>query len=309
MPASKDRLLWTDVPAGLKAEVERVMGAPVVAARNCPGGFSPGLASRLTDARGGRLFVKAIDAHAWPHGAEIHRAEARVAAALPSSVPAPRLVRSIDDGRWVMLMFSDVDGAEPDRPWRRADLDRVVAAAGALAITLTPAPITLPTDHPRLGGWAELAADESCLAGLPAVSDWAARNLDRLIELEAAGLVAAHGPTLVHCDLYPFNTLLTADRVVFVDWPHARLGAPVIDLITLLSSAAADGIDPEPYLRAAPNEADRSGIDAILAAHGGFLLAGGLSPAPSGLEAIAAAKLQLGLGAVGWLEHRLTGGR
>jgi len=307
MPASKDRLLWSQVPPPIQAEVEVVMGAPVVAARNCPGGFSPGLASRLTDAGGGRLFVKAIDANVWPHGAEIYRSEARVAAALPASVPAPRLVRSVDIGGWVILMFEDIDGDEPTRPWQRADLDRVVAAAGALAKTLTPSPIALKADHPRLGGWAELAADEQCFAQLPAASEWAARNVARLIELEAEGLAAARGPSLVHCDLYPFNTLLTADRVVFVDWPHARLGASAIDLITLLSSAAADGIDPEPYVTVAAPEVGPETIDAILAAHAGFLLAGGLSPAWPGLEAIPMAMRQLGLGAVRWLEHRVTG--
>jgi len=309
MPSSKDRLLWSQVPEPIQAEVEAVMGAPVAAALNCPGGFSPGLASRLIDARGGRRFVKAIDAGAWPDEAETYRREALIAAALPTDVPAPRLVRTLDDGRWVVLVFEDVDGVEPARPWNRADLDRVVAGAGTLAKTLTRSPIALDADHPRLGGWAELAADEQCFAQLPAASEWAARHLARLIELEAEGLAAARGTSLVHCDLYPFNTLLTTDRVVFLDWPHARLGASVIDLITLLSSAAADGIDPEPYLGAAASEVQPATIDAILAAHAGFLLAGGLSPAPPGLEAIPAAKRQLGLGAVRWLEHRVGGSR
>ena len=45
-------------------------------------------------------------------------------------------------------------------------------------------------------------------------------------------------------------------------------------------------------------------VDAILAVHAGFLLAGGLLPVPPGLEAIAAAKRRLGRGAVEWLERR-----
>jgi len=45
-------------------------------------------------------------------------------------------------------------------------------------------------------------------------------------------------------------------------------------------------------------------VDAILTAHAGFLLAGGLLPVPPGLEAIAAAKYRLGRGAVEWLERR-----
>jgi thiamine kinase-like enzyme len=112
----------------------------------------------------------------------------------------------------------------------------------------------------------------------------------------------------VHFDLYPHNILLTPERVVFVDWPHARLGNPIVDLVTVLSSATADGLDPEPTLRdhAADAGIDQTAVTAILAANAGFLLAGGLSPMPVGLEAIAAMKLHLGLGAVTWLHRRLA---
>lgn len=77
----------------------------------------------------------------------------------------------------------------------------------------------------------------------------------------------------------------------------------------VLSSAAADGIDPEPILRGlAVKEAfDLEAVDAILAAHAGFLLYGGLSPVPPGLEPIAEAKLHLGHGALDWLQRRITG--
>jgi len=44
---------------------------------------------------------------------------------------------------------------------------------------------------------------------------------------------------------------------------------------------------------------------ALLAANAGFLLAGGLSEAAPGLEAIPRMKLHLGAGALGWLNRRL----
>jgi Phosphotransferase enzyme family len=69
-------------------------------------------------------------------------------------------------------------------------------------------------------------------------------------------------------DLYPHNILLTADDVFFVDWPHARLGAPLSDLIAALTSASADGIDPEPVLhRHVPTaKADAARWTAVLTA-------------------------------------------
>jgi len=300
MTASKDRLLWAEMPPPGRAVVEQLVQGRVVGARNCTGGFSPGFASRLMLDDGRRIFVKAMDAVSWPYQARLHRMEAEVAAVLPAEAPAPRFLGSIDDGEWIALAFRDVDGTEPAQPWRRNQLDRVLSAATRLASV----PVALRSDHPRLGGWSEIA-DEAALAKR---YPWAAASLSRLIELEAEGLAAAQGTALVHFDLYSHNVLLTGPRVVFVDWPHARLGSPLVDPVVLLSCAAGDGIDPEPLLafHAPGAEQERAAVTAILAAHAGFLLAGGLAPAPPGLEAIAAAKLSLARGALSWLRSRLT---
>jgi aminoglycoside phosphotransferase (APT) family kinase protein len=296
------------MPLPIRAEIERLIGGAVITAQNCPGGFSPGFASRLTLADGRRVFVKAMDADAWPEEATTHRTEAVITAALPATVPTPQLLGTFDNDHWVVLAFEDIDGAEPPQPWNPADLGRVVAAVRRLARAVTPSPIALPHDHPRLGGWAELARDPSRLARLPEHSRWAADDIGRLIRLEEEGLAAAQGPSLVHFDLYPHNILLTPGAVLFVDWPHARLGAPVVDLIIVLTDAAADGINPEPILRNHAETADLepATIDAVLTAHAGFLLGSGLLPAPPGLEPITKAKLHLGHGAVSWLQHRLT---
>jgi hypothetical protein len=308
MAASKKRPRWGDLPVSARAAIERLIAGPVVAAQNCAGGFSPGFASRLTLADGCRVFVKAMDVDEWPEEAISHRAEATVAAALPDSVPAPRFLGCDDDGQWVILAFDCIDGAEPAQPWDPADLDRVVAAAGQLSQALTPSPIALPRDHPRLGGWAGLASDPARCRLLPAHFSWAAEHLSQLIKLEEEGLLAAHGSSLVHFDLYPHNILLTPERVLFVDWPHARLCAPYIDLLTLLSSAAGDGFDPEPILGAHSLTAgiEPHTIDAVLAAHAGFCVGGALYPASPGLEPIIEAKLSLSRGPIEWLQRRLS---
>ncbi len=307
MYASKNRLRWAQVPADVKAEVERLAGAPVVRAASCEGGFSPGLASGLTLAGGRMVFVKAMDADAWPGQATTHRAEASVSAALPASLPAPRLLGSFDDGHWVVLVFEYVDGAEPDLRRRPAEASLVAAALGELARKLTPSPIAAPAGHPRLGGWADVAADGDRLARLPALSPWAARHLPRLIALEAEGLAAARGDSLVHFDAFPHNILLARGRVLFVDWPHARLGAPFLDLVMFASAAAGAGIDPE---RIVARETVTAGvpphvIDAVLAAHAGFCASGSLERVPPALQPIVAAKTDLAAAALVWLSRRL----
>jgi len=311
MAASKQRTRWHELAPSARAAIERLIGGVVVEAANRPGGFSPGFASRLTRADGTRFFVKAVDASVSEFQTSVYRAEAAVAAALPAAVPAPTLLGTHDDGRWVILAFEYVDGSGPTEPWTSAELDRVLAAVAQLALAGNPSPAPLPRDHPRLGGWPEIAGNPMFGSRLSEHSTWAVRHLARLVDLEEQGLAAAQGDALVHFDLYPQNIVLAPDRVVFVDWPHARLGAPYVDLIMLLSSAAADGIDPEPLARRHPVAADVEPgiIDAVLAAYAGFWMDGGLATLPAEFQPIADYKLRLGLGAIRWLRHRLTGRR
>jgi hypothetical protein len=302
--ASKNRARWPDLSGPARQQVENLVGASVTRADNCPGGFLPGFASRLSLADGRRVFVKAIDADAWPGEAITYRAEAGIAAALPTGVSAPRFL-GLSDGPWVVLAFEDIDGREPDQPWNLADLRRVVGALAELStFSATPG---WPTDLPRLGGWRELADDPSGPALLAGRSRWAADHLTELIRWESDGLVAAQGSSIVHCDVYPHNVLLTADQVFFVDWPHARRAAPIVDLVTVLSSAAADGLDPEPIASDLADRFTPDSVDAVLAAHAGFCLAGGVFPAPPGLQPIVETKLRLGLATVDWLRRRRAG--
>ena len=307
MSASKNRPRWSALPARVQDQIRELAGGQVVAAENCEGGFSPGFASRLTLAGGQRVFAKAMDADEWPLQASFHRDEARVAAALPRAVPAPRFLGSVDDGHWVILAFECADGEAPSVPWRADELTQAAAVASTMSQALTPSPVAAPADHPRLGGWAELAADDAAAAKLPAVSGWAARNIGVLTELEHAGLAAARGETLAHFDALPHNILRTDRRVLFVDWPHARLGAPFIDVLTLLASAGDAGIDLDPLLarQAVTADVEPGSLDAVLAALTGFWLAGGLAELPPALQPIAVAKLAFGRSALCWLQRRL----
>lgn len=307
MPASKRRLRWAELPEDVRRRVEDVAGGRVIAAENMTGGFSPGLAARLRLADGGAVFAKAIDGR-WPIEAGFHRAEAGISAALPAGVPASRLRGSFDDGDWIGLVFDHVDGREPALPWRPADLTRVLAATAELARVGTPCPVDLPTDHPRLGGWRTIAGPDGGRDRLRDVLPPALNHLDQLVELECQGLDVARGDSLVHGDLYPHNVLLTDDRAVIVDWPHARRGNPLIDVITLLSTTVVFGHEPEPHLAAHPLAAaeDPHRIDALLAAHAGFCVAGALPPVSDEYRPIAAAKYTLGSNAYAWLRHRLA---
>ncbi|MFJ1928903.1 MULTISPECIES: hypothetical protein [unclassified Streptomyces] len=61
------------------------------------------------------------------------------------------------------------------------------------------------------------------------------------------------GDSLAHADLRVDDILLTEDRVVSVDWPHAVRAAPWSDLLAMLPCATAQsGPDPEAVFTAHP---------------------------------------------------------
>lgn len=251
-----NRLLWPDLPDGLRAEIESRLGSPVVAAASKAGGFSPGLASVLRLADGSQVFAKAVSSAPNPISPSMHRREATIAGRLPASAPVPRLLWSHDDGDWVVLVFEALTGVPPTLPWVPAERDRVLAALTDLGAALTPVPPELdlpPVDvlDEDFSGWRGLLDRPD--PRLAEVDPWAAGRLADLAVWETRWQAAAQGDTLLHGDLRADNLLLTEDRVYFVDWPAALVGAAWVDLVLMLPSMAMQGAgDPEELLAGHP---------------------------------------------------------
>lgn len=314
-PASGSRLHWEELPGDLRHALEQQLQGQVVEALTQPAGFSPGLAARLRLANGERVFIKAVGGSRNPDSPAMHRREAAIAAALPAGVPTPRFLWSYDDGDWVALAFEDVDGRHPQLPWRRDELERVLDAIADLIASLTPSPIEVTSVGQRLHrlfqGWRRLhraAAEGQDLGDLP---DWPQRHLAELAELESGWEEAAEGLTLIHCDLRADNILLTQEKALFVDWPHASLGAGWVDLVEILPSVAMQGgpkpweiFDHHPLALTAPSEA----VTAVLAAFTGYFLYGSRLPAPPGLPTLRAFQRDQAMPALEWLMRR-TGWR
>jgi hypothetical protein len=301
------RLRWTDLPAPISAALTERLGAPVVAAENKEGGFSPGLASVLHLADGRTVFVKAVGLERNEITPGMHRREAQVLAALPPDVPAPRLLWTYDDGDWVALATEALDGSSPAQPWRPDELSRFIEAAEALTERLTPSPITLPTFvdffDEDLRGWRTLAA-----SGDDAVPNgWARVNLDRLTALEAGWPDAAAGDSLLHADLRADNVVLTAEGAVVVDWPHACVGAGWVDFLFAVPSIVMHGGGPAEELwdRYRPGRAvDPDAVNAVLAAAAGYFVHRGQLPAPPHFPNVRAFQRAQGDAALAWLGRR-----
>ncbi|MDQ1475369.1 MAG: hypothetical protein QOE62_598 [Actinomycetota bacterium] len=307
-PASGRRTQWSDLPASLRAAIEDRFGARVVAAESQSGGFSPGVAARLRLADGTRAFVKAVCSSPNVDSPRMYRREARIAAALPADVPAPALRWSSDDGEWVVLAFDDVDGCSPELPWRADELKRVLGAIGELAARLAPSPLALEPAHetmaPLFGRWRTIV-DDGLESRLPA---GARARLDELLAREAGWPDAVQGESLVHLDLRADNILLTPDRVFFVDWPAAAVGAAWVDLALMLPSIAMQGGPlPEDVWQAHPlsRGVDDAHVDALVVAVAGYFAHSQMLAPPPGLPTLRAFQAAQGVRTAAWLARRL----
>lgn len=307
-----NRLLWTDLPDTVRSQAQDMLGSTVEKAVSQPGGFSPGLASRLLLANGQRVFVKAVSGAVNPQSPAMHRREAQISAVLPPEAPTPRLLWSFEDDPWVVLAYEDIDGWNPAIPWKHDELDRVLAAIDELARQLTPSPIEAPPIGELLAddltGWRELAAKDT--NGLADVDEWAHRNLARLADIESGWTDASAGTTLLHGDLRADNIVLTSDGgVYFVDWPHACTGASWVDLLCMLPSVAMQGgPTPEDVVDTHPvfAKADPAAVTAVLTALTGYFVARSLRPPPPGLPTVRAFQRSQGVVGLRWLRHRLA---
>ncbi|HEY5384081.1 MAG TPA: aminoglycoside phosphotransferase family protein, partial [Acidimicrobiales bacterium] len=262
----------------------------------------------VLDCPGGAIFVKAVGADLNADSPELHRREAVVSAALPPAPQVPQLLDVYDDGDWVALAFEAVDGRPPVHPWDDVELRAAVRALDALHARLTPNPVPgVPSAGERLqhlfGGWAELAALGRTPGGL---DEWSGQNLDRLAELESGWPAAVEGSTLLHCDVRSDNLLVTNSGVVFVDWPHACVGAPVFDLVAWAPSVVLEG-GPAPEellaLSVSSSAVDPAVLAVLVAAFSGFLVEHSLRPPPPGLPTVRSFQGAQGEVAVAWLRR------
>ena len=307
-PAAGVHLPWAEVPDAVRTWAAGVGGGAPRSARDLAGGFSPG-ATTVLDCPGGTIFVKAVGAGLNPESPELHRREAAVSASLPVVPELPQLLDVYDDGDWVALAFVAVDGRPPRHPWEEHELRDAVRALDALHHALTPNPVAGAEPAADrlahlLGGWADLAAMPGPPEGL---DEWSCRHLDRLARIEAGWPDALAGPTLLHCDVRSDNLLVASNGVVFVDWPHACVGAAVFDLVAWAPSVLLEGgPGPEEFLAMSVRAGvDRDILAVLVAAFSGFLVRHSLQPSPPGLPTLRAFQAAQGAVAVDWL-RRLT---
>jgi len=303
-PAEGVRVHWAQLPTAVKRAIEERIGGTVVEAITQPGGFSPGLAARVRTSDGRRCFVKAVNELANPETPGMHRREAEVVAALPREAAVPRLLWSYDEGGWVALGLEDIDGHMPAQPWREDHLQLVVEGLHRLHDVLTPSPIASISAADGFAtlikGWQELRDSNAAL------DEWSSRNIHRLIDLETNTPAAVSGRTLLNFDVRADNILIAGQRVYFVDWPWARVGAPFAEWLAFAPSVYMQG-GPKPgeFLRMVEFDGVADGdINAVIASLTGYFLAHSRRTPPPGIPTVRAFQAAQGWIALEWLRER-----
>lgn len=311
VPAAQGvRAPWTAIPSRLRERIAAIVGGgEVVEAVTQPGGFSPGPAVRLRTSTGHRAFVKAVSVEMNPDSPKMHRREALYAAQMPPHAPVPKLLGSLDEDGWVILVFEEIDGRNPDPDWDPDELVRAVAALAELAEALDPSPVAAPSAAKRLregiGAWERLRTEDGDLSWL---DPWARERFDTLIALEEKAPELCTGTALVNLDVRADNILMTPDRVYVVDWPWAAVGAPWLDLALLVPSVWMHGgqdrariVTEHPLLAGADPEA----VTALAARFAGMILEGSTKPPPPGLPTLRPFQRAYGAAILEWFRSRV----
>ena len=111
------RLQWPDVPAHVRADLERALGSAVVEAVDQRGGYGPSLAARCGLADGRRAFIKAVSPAQNPDSPGMMRREATSRRAPAERARARARCTPTTTASGSRSVFEEVDGRLPHTPW------------------------------------------------------------------------------------------------------------------------------------------------------------------------------------------------
>ncbi|WP_171919690.1 hypothetical protein [Glutamicibacter halophytocola] len=232
------RVSWPELPQELRSIIECQLCTHVVGSVSRTGGFSPGSADLLKLRDGRTVFVKAVDAGVNQHAASLHAREAKIAASLPATIPAPKFLSDVRWHGWQALIFAAAEGTCPSVPWKTEELHRVLDTLVSISSTVEVQAVeSLPILEEELredfAGFGRMIKD-----GFEPDDRWIAQNLEYLDKLSELGADSLSGDDLVHSDLRADNILISdSGDISFVDWPWASRGASWYDALTVLIEA------------------------------------------------------------------------
>ncbi len=256
-PGQEPKPSWSDVPKGLRAEIETLIGARIAAAEIVRGGFGPSATFILTTSENKKFFCKG----AHPSQTDAGRAALLLERANYELFPelagfAPKYRGSADDGDWHMLVLDSVERTKDIPPWDGASLQRAIKLLARFHASTPDRALRVLNRaedasgfnlfNPELG-WGSLSRDSAARERLLSLFDegaakWFDTNFERLVGMEDLARSLLDGPcSWIHLDVRSDNLLFSDDDVRLVDWPYLAFGPALIDVAFFLPSVAGEG--------------------------------------------------------------------
>jgi thiamine kinase-like enzyme len=254
----------------LALRIERLIGAKVESYTPVAGGYTP--ATRLLCRTTTTSFFAKIGA--TPLTSQFLRREMQIYNCVSGEF-MPQLVAWEDHESAPILVIEDLSAAHWPPPWDERRVDLVLAQIHAMHHTQVSLASYAQVHGARGSHWQAVAADPAPFLALGLADErWLDRALPLLIHNEAR--CSTDGESLTHWDLRSDNICITERRAIFVDWNHACLSNPTLDLGFWLPSLAYEGgPEPERVLPDAPDIA--AWVSGFFAARAGLP---GISDAP-----------------------------
>lgn len=214
--------------------------------------------------------------------------------ALFQAVRGPFMPRFLgfEDGDRPLLVLEDLMPAYWPPPWRDGDVELVVEALAEVAAVRVDLDRRAEDLIPN--GWRAVEDDPAPFlsTGLRDAA-WLEQMLPTLVA--AADAAPVHGDSLLHADVRSDNLCVKDGRCVLVDWNHACLGNPALDVAAWLPSLALEH-GPRP---------DRFGVDEMAPLIAGFFAAHAGLPKPAGAPRVREFQRAQAEVALDWVERTL----
>jgi len=243
----------TETPSTELAErIERVVGQKIRAFQTVQGGYSPVHRWRcITET--GSVFVKVASV---PITAEFLQREYLVYTKILGRDFVPELRGWEAHESTPILALEDLSAYHWAPPWEPRHVEQVVEQIHMMHANTADLGTFLEVHgEEKTNGWATVAQNPTPFLALGwADTEWLDASLPHLIAAEAN--CPTDGTQLCHWDLRSDNMCLSDSRTLFIDWNHACLANPRLDLGFWLPSLAYEsGVLPEQILPDAPEVA------------------------------------------------------
>ena len=221
--------------------VEQAVGSRIVDWSPRSAGLTRAATGVATFEDGKTLFVKA--------GTDDRSSdEVRREIALLGVLDTPFLpeCRGVIEGAYPILLLEDLSRGQWPEPYP-SDLSALERTLQELRET----PIPPELDVPEFEGPSDDVCQgliEHARVATPALVPWLDPHVDAIVETVA---LPSAGGALVHSDLWYPNLCFLDERVVIVDWSHARVGSPWFDASTVSIDLVIEGRRPVPMQEAA----------------------------------------------------------